>query len=149
MFKDKAFYSGHVKYEPPPVSYKSSSSIVASTDHWQLNATTSDSNSTDLGRCSKQSEITIKPHSLRNFEIHTYENVTPDSQRQRYSETASVIIENKYTNSKSRPSSLSSQESKSSSPRNSHFDNITCRDLVLSSIKDSIESYRQPSASDI
>ena len=125
----QVLYSGRVKYEPPPLYHKSVTlnskpfSNYNSTNNsvdYGAGISPSDCNCNDI-KCKQAdhaADVIIQPHSLSKFEIHTYENVRSGKPSQvKYSESAAVIIENKHANS--RPSSISSQESKHSSPHDS------------------------------
>lgn len=124
----QTYYSGHVNYEPPPIY---SRGILNSTKSLSGSISNLSNHSHNLGNgsllsnsnYSLHSDVIIKPHSLANLKIHTYENVTSCKGHERSPSTnlAATIIENQYASPRS---SVSSQESKHSSPRNSLVQNL-------------------------
>lgn len=119
----QTLYSGHVKYEPPPIYSRgllTHNKVHSNSSHLStINQNTYFSSNNH----SVHSDVIIKPHSLANLKIHTYENISNcDGQgKDSSSNVAATIIENKYASPRS---SVSSQESKHSSPSNSLVQNL-------------------------
>ncbi|KAF2356136.1 hypothetical protein FHG87_013108, partial [Trinorchestia longiramus] len=113
----QTYYSGHVKYEPPPIYSKG---ILCNSPLCNVSATCHNFPNHKLSSANNQShnaDVIIKPHSLANLKLHTYENVVLcHSHNGGHCNDAAMIIENKYASTRS---SISSFDSKFSSPRSS------------------------------
>lgn len=125
-------YSGHVKYEPPPVYCRNTlNNSTHSSPRSSLSGGSHDSQYSPAVCFSSRSvynpnsgillpptssELSLSGKAFSN-KLHTYENINTYYGTHSTGNLAATVIENKYASPRS---SLSSQDSKHSSPRNSY-----------------------------
>lgn len=128
----QSLYSGHVKYEPPPVYCRNTlNNSTHSSPRSSLSGGSHDSQYSPAVCFSTRSvynpnsgillpptssELSLSGKAFTN-KLHTYENINTYYGPHGTGNLAATVIENKYASPRS---SLSSQDSKHSSPRNSY-----------------------------